>query len=114
MQAKTLLLLALLLVPSFTLHAENASSAPAKPHRLRMEVVSSLPVPVIGKDTPGMESIPGGFEGGSSVKVMVNGKPEYHLVARRRELPPRQRPAGKLPRRKGRDEPHLLLAGAFL
>lgn len=81
MQTKTLLLLALLLVPSFTLHAENASSAPAKPHRLRMEVVRSLPTPVIGKDTPGMESIPGGFEGGSSVKVMVNGKPEYHLFA---------------------------------
>ncbi|MFM8984365.1 MAG: SGNH/GDSL hydrolase family protein, partial [Spartobacteria bacterium] len=67
--------------PPITSSAKGAPKADGKSHRLRMEVVRALPVPVIGKDTPGMESIPGGFEGGSSVKVMVNGKPEYHLFA---------------------------------
>lgn len=61
--------------------AEGAGKADGQSHRLRLEVVRTLPVPVIGKDTPGAETIPGGFEGGSSVKVMVDGKPEYHFFS---------------------------------
>jgi hypothetical protein len=46
-----------------------------KTWRLRLQIVKTLPKPVIHKDSPGAEKIPGGFEGGSSVKVTIDGKP---------------------------------------
>ena len=49
--------------------------------RLRVKVIHSLPEPVIDGKTPGAEKIPGGFEGGNSVKVMINGRPQYHFFA---------------------------------
>lgn len=49
--------------------------------RLRLEVVNTLPEPVIGKGTPGAEKFPGGFEGGTSMKVIENGKAQYHFMA---------------------------------
>ncbi len=52
-----------------------------KSPRLRLQVVRTLPEPVIGKNSPGAENIPGGFEGGNSVKVVIDGKPEYHFFA---------------------------------
>ena len=44
-------------------------------------VVKTLPYPVINSKTPGAEGIPGGFEGGNTVKVTIRGKSEYHLFA---------------------------------
>lgn len=49
--------------------------------RLRLQVLKSLPQPVIGRNTPGAERIPGGFEAGTTVKVTVDGKSEYHLFS---------------------------------
>ena len=49
--------------------------------RLKLVVVKTLPYPVINSKTPGAEDIPGGFEGGNTVKVTVRGKSEYHLFA---------------------------------
>ena len=49
--------------------------------RLRLQVLKTLPHPLIGKQTPGTEKIPGGFEGGNTVKVSINGKTEYHFFA---------------------------------
>ena len=70
---------------AFGLSSAIAAEGYGKPvgpsHRLRLEVVRTLPVPVIGKDTPGAAEIPGGFEGGSSVKVVADGKPEYHFFS---------------------------------
>ena len=42
--------------------AEQAANTKNKTPRLRLEVVRTLPDPVIGKETVGAESIPGGFE----------------------------------------------------
>ena len=55
----------------------NTNSSP----RLKLVVVNTLPYPVINSKTPGAEDIPGGFEGGNTVKVTVRGKSEYHLFA---------------------------------
>jgi hypothetical protein len=44
-------------------------------------VVSTLPEPAIGKDTPGAEKFPGGFEGGTTIKVETAGKKRYHQFA---------------------------------
>ncbi len=49
--------------------------------RLRLQVVKTLPNPVIHKNSPGADKIPGGFEGGSSVKLTVDGKSEYHFFS---------------------------------
>ena len=64
---------------SFT-HAQENSTRP-ETSRLRLKVVTTLPQPVIGRNTPGTEMIPGGFEGGSSVKVTIDGKSQYHFFA---------------------------------
>ena len=59
-----------------------AAEMPVTPQpRLRLQVVCTLPEPVIGKTTPGAERIPGGFEGGTSVKVTIDGKAQYHFFA---------------------------------
>ena len=57
-------------------HADSTGSP-----RLKLVVVKTLPYPVINSKTPGAEEIPGGFEGGNTVKVTVRGKSEYHLFA---------------------------------
>jgi hypothetical protein len=49
--------------------------------RLRLQVLSTYPVPVIDSAHADAKDIPGGFECGSTVKVTVNGKTEYHLFA---------------------------------
>jgi hypothetical protein len=61
--------------------AEQAAIAKNKTPRLRLEVLRTLPDPVIGKETTGAERIPGGFEGGNSVKVVIGGKSQYHFFA---------------------------------
>ena len=48
---------------------------------LRLEVIKTLPYPNIGSTTPGVEQFPGGFEGGSTAKVKIHGKTEYHFFA---------------------------------
>lgn len=63
------------------LAAEGEENAGSPPDRLRLEVVRTLAEPVISAKTPGTESIPGGFECGTSVKVAVDGKPQYHFFA---------------------------------
>ncbi len=60
---------------------ENGSQTEGKKPQLRLQVVKTWPNPVIGKNSPGAETIPGGFEGGNSVKITINGKPEYHFFA---------------------------------
>ena len=66
------------LILSATLaHSADTNSSP----RLKLVVVKTLPDPVISSKTPGAEEIPGGFEGGNTVKVTIRGKSEYHLVA---------------------------------
>jgi hypothetical protein len=60
---------------------ENENRGEGKKIRLRLQVVKTLPNPVIHKNSPGAEKIPGGFEGGSSVKVTIDGKPEYHFIS---------------------------------
>ena len=40
-----------------------------------------MPEPAIGKDTPGAEKFPGGFEGGTTIKVETAGKKRYHQFA---------------------------------
>jgi len=49
--------------------------------RLRLLVLTTYPVPVIDSAHADAKDIPGGFECGSTVKVTVNGKTEYHLFA---------------------------------
>jgi hypothetical protein len=49
--------------------------------RLRLHVLSTYPVPVIDSTHPDAKDIPGGFECGSTVKVTIHGKTEYHLFA---------------------------------
>ena len=49
--------------------------------RLKLEVVNTVAEPIIGKKTPGAEKIPGGFEGGNSVKVVIDGKAQYHFFS---------------------------------
>jgi hypothetical protein len=52
------------------------------PHsRLRLQVLSTYPSPVIDSAHADAKDIPGGFECGSTVKVSINGKMEYHLFA---------------------------------
>ncbi len=70
------------------LPVDSVAETPAKERRseekrarLRLQVIKTLPNPVIHKNSPGAEKIPGGFEGGSSVKVTMDGKPEYHFFA---------------------------------
>ena len=52
----------------------NAAEPESVIRKLKIEVVRTSPEPVIGKDTPGAESIPGGFEGGTTVKVKIGDK----------------------------------------
>ena len=59
----------------------SAGDRVTKITKIKIEVVKTLPEPVIGKDTPGAESIPGGFEGGTTVKVKIGGKTQYHLFS---------------------------------
>lgn len=61
--------------------ADNGGPAGSEVKRIRIKVVKTLARPVIGKDTPGAEKIPGGFEAGTTVKVTIDGKPEYHLFS---------------------------------
>lgn len=49
--------------------------------RLRLQVLRALPEPVIDSRTTGAEQIPGGFEAGTTVKVTIGGKPEYHFFS---------------------------------
>jgi hypothetical protein len=49
--------------------------------KLKLEVVRTLPDPVIGKNAPGAEAIRGGFEGGTTVKVKIGDKTQYHLFS---------------------------------
>jgi hypothetical protein len=49
--------------------------------RLKLDVVKTLPQAVINSKTPGADDMPGGFEGGDTVKVTVGGETEYHLFA---------------------------------
>lgn len=58
-----------------------AEQACGQTARLKLEVINTLPKPVISKETPGAEKIPGGFEGGSSARVLIDGKPQYHFFA---------------------------------
>jgi hypothetical protein len=53
----------------------------AKPMRLRLKVLKTYPQTVIDERTPGVEGIKGGYECGNTVKVMIDGKPEYHFFA---------------------------------
>lgn len=59
----------------------SASEPESVTRTLKLEVVRTLPEPVIGKDTPGAEAIPGGFEGGTTAKVKIGGKTQYHLFS---------------------------------
>ncbi len=61
--------------------AEQTSGAGGKSPRLRLEVVHTLPNPVIGRETPGAGQLLGGFEGGNSLKIVVGGRSHYHLFA---------------------------------
>ena len=47
---------------------------------LRLELVKTEPVPVIGPLNPDAKDIPGGFEAGTTVKVTINGNSAYHMV----------------------------------
>jgi len=69
-----------LLLGSTWVHADESSKQP-ETRRLQLKVVKTLAQPVIGRNTPGAEKIPGGFEGGNTVKVTIDGKPEYHFFA---------------------------------
>lgn len=73
---KTILLLLLVSLSIFGSGQNNG-----KKMQLRLQVIETLPDPVIWKTNSGAENITGGFEGGSSVKVIINGKPEYHFFA---------------------------------
>lgn len=61
----------------------DADSRPGAAHgktRLRLELVRTAPVPVIGPQHPDAQDIPAGFEAGSTVKVEIGGKSAYHMV----------------------------------
>jgi hypothetical protein len=58
---------------------EKGNQKKGKKPQLWFQVVKTLPNPVIRKNSPGAENIPGGFEGGSSVKLTIDGKSEYHF-----------------------------------
>jgi len=64
----------------FAIPGVSRADADSSP-RLKLVVVKTLPYPVINSKTPGAEKIPGGFEGGNTVKVTIRGKSEYHLFA---------------------------------
>lgn len=61
--------------------ALTIARAAAPEFSLKLVVVSTLPEPVIGKGTPGAEEFPGGFEGGTTIKVETAGKKRYHQFA---------------------------------
>ena len=69
-----------LLLVGAPVYAKENSTRP-KTKRLRLQVLKTLPHPVIDKNTPGADKIPGGFECGNTVKVTIDGKPEYHFFA---------------------------------
>jgi len=48
--------------------------------RLRLELVKTEPVPVIGAQHPDAQDIPAGFEAGTTVKVAIHGQTAYHMV----------------------------------
>lgn len=78
--ARTAALLLSLLTAALPPALSAAEPGPAT-GKLKLEVVRTSPEPVIGKDTPGAESIPGGFEGGTTVKVKIGDKTQYHLFS---------------------------------
>jgi hypothetical protein len=81
---KTYLLIAgvALLLSTIEAGAEGVkSSDTAKPMRLRMKVLKTYSQPVITEKTPGVEGVKGGYECGNTVKVMIDGQPEYHFFA---------------------------------
>ncbi len=47
---------------------------------LRLELVRTEPIPVIGIQHPDAKDIPAGFEAGTTVKVTIQGKSAYHMV----------------------------------
>lgn len=60
---------------------EGNQPAPAnKATRLRLELVSTEPTPVIGVNHPDAKDIPAGFEAGTTVKVKIKGQTAYHMV----------------------------------
>jgi Na+-transporting methylmalonyl-CoA/oxaloacetate decarboxylase gamma subunit len=68
-----------LAVPTSLMGQEAAEAA--KSMRLKLKVLKTYPQPVIDEKTPGVEGIKGGYECGNTVKVMIDGKPEYHFFA---------------------------------
>ena len=68
-----------LLLGSTWVHTEGTSNQSAT--RLQLKVVKTLAQPVIDRNMPGAEKIPGGFVGGNTVKVTIDDKPEYHFFA---------------------------------
>ena len=64
-----------------TLAGANDNPPPPATSRLRLAVIKTLAQPVIARNTPGAEQIAGGFEAGTTVKVTIDGKPEYHLFS---------------------------------
>ena len=56
-----------------------AETAGGQEKGLRLEAIETLPQPVINSRTPGSAGIPGGFEGGNTIKVSVGGKTRYHM-----------------------------------
>jgi hypothetical protein len=83
MKQLTTMVAALLLSPlvAASLPVISASEPESMTRKLKLEVVRTLPEPVIGKDTPGAEAIRGGFEGGTTVKVKIGDKTQYHLFS---------------------------------
>lgn len=64
--------------------SETTANQPAPSNRatrLCLELVQTEPVPVIGASHPDVKDIPAGFEAGTTVKVMIDGKTAYHMVS---------------------------------
>ena len=78
---RTLLLILSIAVLTDGTNAQTSPKGESSRTRLRLQVLSTYPVPVIDSAHADAKDIPGGFECGSTVKVTVNGKTEYHLFA---------------------------------
>jgi hypothetical protein len=75
MKTVTWLLVIILTLSFHQVEAQNSQST-----KLRLELISTHPTPVIDSTHPDTKDIKGGFETGNSMKLTINGETAYHMI----------------------------------